>query len=192
MKKFDEKLTQMRSLLDDFRGLGVIADESTEHCLQYTYTNELLRHCTYKQGNILEARALLEARAVMDGDVPYFQDCLPGVLLDWDGVLYDPDDWIPETRNEIDLIAVHNGVPLFVSCKHGDVKEEELYKLSVVAERFGGPYVRKMLIATDIGREGASLETFRLRAREMGIYLVAHAAKMPSHQWHNAFKEAMK
>ena len=192
MKNFDDKLSQMRQLLSELQDLGVIHNESSENSLQYTYQNELVRHCTYKQGNILEARAIMEARSTMENGEPYFQDCLPGVLIDWDGILHDPDDWIPETRNEIDLMAVRNGVPLFVSCKHGNVEEDELYKLTAVAERFGGPYAKKMLIATDIGKVGASLEAFRLRAKDMGIHLVAHAAKMPSHQWQDAFKDAMK
>ncbi|MBE6974404.1 MAG: DUF1887 family protein [Ruminococcaceae bacterium] len=192
MKNFEAKLAQMRQLLRELQDVGVVKDESSENCLQYSYNNELLRHCTYKQGNLLEARAVLEARATAEDGEPFFQDCVPGVLIDWDGILYDPDAWIPETRNEIDLIAVRNGVPLFVSCKHGNVEEDELYKLTTVAERFGGPYARKMLIATDIGKVDASLEAFRLRARDMGIHLVAHAAKMPSHQWQNAFREAMK
>lgn len=193
MHSFEDKLRQMRALLYDLQECGVVVDESNVNCLQYTYSDPLLRHCTYRQGNLLEAKAFLEARSIRDDQgQPYFQDCQSGVIIDWDGILYDPDDWIPETRNEVDLLLTRNGIPLFVSCKHGNVDEDELYKLCAVAERFGGPYARKMLIATDLDRKSAASEkAFLLRAREMGVYAVTNAAKLTGEEWENAFRAAM-
>ena len=64
-------------------------------------------------------------------------------------------------------------VPFFISCKNGTIDVEELYKVHTVAERFGGPYARKVLICTTWGslnqRKQAVLKD---RAREMGIYIL--------------------
>ena len=43
-----------------------------------------------------------------------------------------------ETKNEIDVMLMRGVVPVFVSCKNGAVKMDELYKLDTVAQRFGG------------------------------------------------------
>ncbi len=193
VRNFEEKLPKMRAVVAKLDELGVVQDESGENCLQYTYADPLMRHCTYKEGNLLEALTLMHAREMTEEGQPFFHDLLPGAFIDWDGIPHNEEnDWTPEVENEVDMIAVRNGVPLFVSCKNGDVKEDELYKLSTVTQRFGGPYARKMLIATDIGKKDVGLEAFRLRAKELGIYLVAHAAKMTAEQWQKAFREAME
>ena len=59
----------------------------------------------------------------------------------------------PRPATKIDVILMHGTTLLFISCKNGNIGEEELYKLHTVAERFGGPYVRKMLIATNLDRK---------------------------------------
>jgi hypothetical protein len=82
--------------------------------------------------------------------------------------------------------------PLFISCKNGNVSEEELYKLNTVAERFGGPYAKKMLIATDLDRKGSSANrAFIQRAWDMDIFLVTDAAELTREEWRQVFKKAM-
>lgn len=195
IRNFDEKLPRMRSVIAKLQELGVAKDQSNENCIQYTYTSELMRKCANREGNVLEFLTLMHAREMTEEGKPFFYDLLPGVFIDWDGVNRNEGkegNWEPEVQNEVDMVAVRNGVPLFVSCKNGDVKEEELYKLSTVVRRFGGPYAKKMLIATNIGKGGVGLEGFRQRAEELGIYLVPHAAKMTTEQWQEAFRNAMK
>ena len=63
-------------------------------------------------------------------------------------------------------------IPVFVSCKNGCVETEELYKLSAVAEKFGGEYAKKVLIATALDERGSNADYLRERARDMNIRLV--------------------
>ena len=82
--------------------------------------------------------------------------------------------------------------PLFISCKNGDIGEEELYKLNTVAERFGSRFARKMLIATDLERKGPmSMKAYIQRAKDMGIYLVTDAGELTDRQWQQIFLDAM-
>lgn len=190
---FDSKENTVRELLGKLHHRCVIDDRSTGNTLEYTYTSPLLRHCTLKAGNVLEIKTLLEGRGVPENGKPYFQDCRMSVTIDWDGIVYDPMDHIPETRNEIDVVLMHGTTPLFISCKNGNIGEEELYKLHTVAAQFGGPYARKMLIATDLDRKSPSANrAFIQRAWDMDIFLVTDAAELSGEEWRQVFKKAMQ
>jgi hypothetical protein len=189
---FDKKEDKVRQLLSEFSRYGVIDDQSSWNSLEYTYCSQLLHHCTRKEGNILEVKTLQETRAVQDKGRPYFGDCRMSVDIDWDGKWHKPEEKTPDTHNEIDVMVMHGMTPLFISCKNGNVAEE-LYKLNTVAERFGGPYARKMLIVADLERKGkAASRALELRARDMGIYLVTDAADLTAEEWPEIFKEAIK
>ena len=142
---------------------------------------------------MLEVKVLLEARRLREQGKPYFADSRMGVSIDWDGEIFDPCLRIPETRNEIDLIVMRGMTPLFISCKNGNIGEEELYKLHTVAVRFGGAEARKMLVATDLDRRSeAANRSFVRRARDMGICLVTDAAELSDGQWEDVLKSAME
>ena len=193
MSGFPEKKEKMLELLRELREGGIITDLSRGDILEYTYTTELNRLCTTKAGNVLEVKALLEARRVEQGGRPLFDDCMMGVQIDWDGVIHAPEERIPETHNEIDLILLHGTTPLFVSCKNGDVDESELYKLHTVATRFGGENARKMLIVSNLEKKNpTSARALRQRTVDMGIYLVTNAAKLSSERWQEVFREALR
>lgn len=191
IKDFENKLTQVRALLADLRACGAIRDHSRGDHLEYTYTSPLMRACTLKAGNALETKALLEARTLQLDGKPYFHDCQMGVHIDWDGQVHNTKQ-IPETRNEVDLILMRGMTPLFVSCKNGDVEEEELYKLHTVATRFGGDHARKMLIATALGGSCAEGCSLRQRAADMGITLVTDAVTLSKQDWQDIFMQAMQ
>ena len=193
IQNFEEKQALVRELLEKLDRCGVITDRSSAAVLRYEYRDETLRGFLKKAGNILEVKTLLEARALTQDGQPYFCDCQMGVNIDWDGTVYPPEERVPETRNEIDVLLVRGMIPLFISCKNGDIKDDELYKLKTVAERFGGPYAKKMLIATELERKGAmSLKAYRQRAKDMGIYLVTDAAALTAKDWQRIFREAME
>lgn len=190
---FERKETAVRELLDKFHSCGVVEDRSSRYALEYTYCSELLRYCTLKAGNILEVKTLLEGRGVSHKGAPLFDDCRMSVNIDWDGQVHDPIKRIPETRNEIDVVLIHGLTPLFISCKNGNIGEEELYKLNTVAERFGGPYARKMLIATDLDRKSPSANrAFTQRARDMDIILVTDAGELTPKEWRETLLKAVQ
>lgn len=185
---FEEKKRLVLEMLEMFEEEGVIRNQSRGDILEYNYTNWLYRYCTLKVGNILEVKTLLEARAKTEDGKDYFQDCLMGVHIDWDGVTHPAAKRVPETRNEIDVIATRGMIPLFISCKNGDVDEDELYKLHTVATRFGGPDAKKMLIATHLQKKNEiSTNAFIQRAKDMDIYLVTDAATLSGEEWSQVF-----
>ena len=93
----------------------------------------------------------------------------------------------------MDLILVRGATPLFISCKNGNIGEDELYKLNTVATRFGGPQARKMLIAADLDqRDETSDQSYIQRAQDMGVYLVTDAAKLTKSEWRAIFPAAMQ
>lgn len=189
--RFDEKLVRLYRHLDRLSRCGVIENHSGMNTLRYSYRDPMLRTCAQKAGSVLETKALLEARAIRLDGKPYFNDCVMSVNIDWDGVVHEPAQRIAETRNEMDLILVRGVVPLFVSCKNGGFDEDELYKLHTVAHQFGGAHARKMLIATDMDRNGPKgVPALLQRAKDMGIYVVKDAASLSESGWRRAFMEA--
>ena len=192
IRDFGEKAPQLRDLLEEFHNRGIIDLTGSRDYLRYTYTSPLMRCCTQKAGNVLEIKTLLEARGMEQNDKPYFDDCQMSVTIDWDGISHGPQERVPETKNEIDVLVTRGLVPLFISCKNGDIGDEELYKLHTVATRFGGPRARKMLIATNLDRKSAAANrSFVQRAWDMDIFVVTDAAALSREDWAETFRTAM-
>lgn len=193
IRNFDEKKEVVQALLNQFLNSGIIKGRISNKIWEYSYTSSLLRYCTKTPGNVLEVKTLLEARELRKEGVPYFYDCQMGVKIDWDGVIHKQAEKTPDTENEIDIIAVHDATPLFISCKNGTVEEEELYKLHTVATRFGGPYAKKMLIATHLNQKSvASNRALAQRAWDMDIYLITDAGKLSKAEWREEILQAMQ
>ena len=193
LRDFREKEPALRDLLQDLDRRGVIQDHSNRENFHYRYQSHLLHQCTTKSGNILEIKTLLEGRQVMDDGVPYFTDGQMSVTIDWDGHIHKVSDRVPDTRNEIDVIFIKGTTPLFVSCKNGHIGDDELYKLNTVAEFFGGPYAKKMLIATDLDQKSLTADrAFTQRAWDMDIFLVGDAGQLTKEEWQEIFDQAMQ
>ena len=99
---------------------------------------------------------------------------MTGVVIDWQ--TDDPDG--ADVLNEIDLILMHQMTPVFISCKNGEVSNEELYKFNTVAERFGGKYAKKVLIATALDPEDLSTRYLLSRADAMNIRVVTDLQRL--------------
>lgn len=147
----------------------------TEHTLHVAFKNAQVMECLCKAGTVWELKIYRELCALTDKKgVNYYDDCLTGVLIDWDGEIHDESDSnAPDFRepidviNEIDVIGIRGVTPVFISCKNGNFTQDELFKLSTVAHRFGGKYARKALMAS----QRKSDTYFQERAREMNIKL---------------------
>ncbi len=134
-----------------------------------SYKNSDVKRCLTKAGQVLEMKIYKSALEAKDEfGRPIYNDVLTGVCIDWDGESNKID-----TENEIDVMMMHGLVPVFISCKNGLVDMDELYKLATVAERFGGKYSRKVLIASSLDLDTSFGRTLRTRAEDMGIDLIA-------------------
>jgi len=166
-----------KDILDRLSKFGLIthfAEDDKEGTVTVSFKNGQVKKCLTKAGQALEMKMFVTLKKLRnkEGNLMY-SDVVNGVNIDWDGEFHDEKtENIYDTENEIDVLAMHNVVPIFISCKNGKVSSEELYKLSTVAERFGGPYSKKVLIATSIPSTGENGKYLRQRAKDMNIEII--------------------
>ena len=184
-----KKYRDVISFLEKLQEAHLICDlQISEDKFSYRYCSAFARRCLINAGDALEMKAYCEALAMQKKGRPYFNDCYVGVTIDWDGVIHPKDENWKDTTNEIDLILMRGLTPYFVSCKNGKIGEEELYKLHTVAERFGGKYAKKMLIATKLERDSyAAKKAYMQRAEDMGIVIIPNAGEMTKEEWKKVF-----
>lgn len=85
------------------------------------------------------------------------------------GVIFLWNDGNQSVRNEVDVVAIKDSVPIFISCKDSDkYNEMALNELNVYASKFGGEDSYKILVAT----KEPLKSPVRMRAREMGINII--------------------
>lgn len=159
----------IKSIITPLYRTGIIdcfkEDETT---FTLTFKDEQVKRCLTRAGQILEMKVFLASKNLSEIDgSPVYNDAVNGVVIDWDGKSEDRD-----TENEIDVMLMHGVVPVFISCKNGCVGTDELYKLNTVAERFGGKYAKKVLVATALDSLGKAEEYFIQRAEAMNIRII--------------------
>lgn len=146
----------------------------------FSYKNKIVDECLNKSGSALEYLTYLAGlEETADGEA-VFDDAQLSVVIDWDD---EPNG----TSNEIDCIFMRGVVPVFVSCKNGDVKTDELYKLEAVADKFGSGYAKTALVSTVYFDPEArsydgdrAVETLKTRADDMQIRMLMKVHKMTS------------
>lgn len=181
MKKQKHKYVWVPGIIDEFKKRGLITDlVDSEDAASFVFKNEQVKLCLTKEGTVLELITLLYAKSAKEKDGSlWFDDAVSGVYIDWDLTLHDITEDEKDTENEVDVILMKGMVPLFVSCKNGYVDENELYKLNTVAEKFGGPYAQKVLIATYFGKNSTdSHKCFVQRAKDMKIQLIENVHEL--------------
>ncbi len=154
-------------LLEEKNLIGKI--DENERTLTYKIKSHIVSMCLKKSGNALEyysAIAMAETKSLSDIKV--------GVQIEW-----DVRKKYFETQNEIDVMAISSSLPVFVSCKNGEVKKEALYELDSVARALGGTYAKKVLICTYLSKNISARERILERARDMGIEIIFNAHTKP-------------
>ncbi len=173
-------LCELTPHLDTLSVNGLITEyTNNSDVLKFRFKNRQVRSCLLKAGNVLELVTYMTAKNLKNRHgINMFSDTLSGVVLDWDGKLHMGNDSIKDTENEIDGLFIKGMIPVFVSCKNGNVDENELYKLSCVAEKFGIKYAKRVLVATDLQKSYTSQQRFYGRAAEMGIKIIDGVHRM--------------
>ncbi len=169
------KLKIAKGIISYLLKYGLLAYfEDDETTVTISYKNKQVKKCLTKAGQALEMKIYITAKGILDTKgVPVYDDALNGVVIDWDGELHDESvENEFDTENEIDVMLMHDMVPVFISCKNGIVTADELYKLNTVAERFGGQYSKKVLVATSISDFGEQGKYLRQRAKDMNIKII--------------------
>lgn len=168
MHSSDVSLYDLKAFAKKLYFYGLLPEcEIDEETFFISFKNEQIKKCLTKAGQVLELKiTILLMNAFDENNKHIYNDVMSGVYIDWDGVLHSDNPELCDISNEIDVLAMHGTIPVFVSCKNGNVGVDELYKLNTVAHKFGGKYAKKVLIAS--GFEKDSPMFFR-RAAEMNI-----------------------
>lgn len=179
--KNDGVLGYFKSVIEDLIKAEMIKDFDyieAFNLVNIEFANELARDCFTAAGKVLELKIFDIAKKVVFSNGYGFDDVQTSVELDWDGVIKDGS---ADNFNEIDVMMMHGMMPVFVSCKNGQVSTDELYKLNSVANKFGGDFAKKVLVCNElynITYDGVKICTedykrmIRDRARDMKITLV--------------------
>lgn len=175
-----ELIAELTGHLDSLAEAGLIVRYlNNSEALRFRFKNDQVRQCLLKAGNTLELITYLAAiKAKNKKGERIYNDALSGVVLDWDGKIHKGNESVRDTENEIDGLFIRGMIPVFVSCKNGGVDENELYKLAVVADKFGAKYAKKVLVATDLQKNYSSQQKFYGRAMEMNIKIIDGVHKM--------------
>ena len=179
----------LKGILPRLERIGVILTRASEFYYEIEFKNEQIKRCLTKAGTLLELYTLISARKITDKEgAAYYNDSMTGVFIDWDGIVHDPLEQVVDTENEIDVVLMHGVVPVFISCKNGAVGDEELYKLNTVADRFGNAYVKKVLVATTLGKAANSRKYFLERAKDMKITVIEDVHEMTTTEFEKKLK----
>ena len=131
------------------------------------YKNEQIKRCLLKAGQVLELKVLAVAKSIEENGENFYNDAQTGIYITWENQTETKSD---DVFNEIDVVLMKGMVPVFVSCKNGKFSSNELYKLSTVAEKFGGKYAKKIVVTTC--KECASNMRSRATEHKIGIVLI--------------------
>lgn len=139
--------------------------------LSFTYKNKNINELLSKEGNLLETYVTVCAKNCRDNfGESTFVDARTGIVIAWN------EHSNPQTvcvTNEIDVALMKGLIPIFISCKSGTVKADELYKLNSVAFEFGNKYVKKVLVASTLNFMGNNTyKDFIQRANELDIKVI--------------------
>lgn len=154
---------------------------TTKDTISLTFKNIQIKRCLVLSGRILELIITARLKKMKDNDgTPLYNDIISGVSIDWG--IDDPNNPY-RTVNEIDVIAMKGMIPIFISCKNGSFDENELYKLTIVSERFGNKYAKKIIMATRLNRLGLKGEYLRTRMKDMDIRCIENIASMSDEEF---------
>ncbi|WP_291650152.1 DUF1887 family CARF protein [Clostridium sp.] len=148
-------LNKILSKLKEINGIDYNKDSNNN--IYVNFKNEYLKSFIFKSGTWLEM-----ATNIMISQIKEIDEVKSGVMFLW-------NDKSKIVRNEVDVVAVKDSVPICISCKDSDkYNEDALNELDVYSKQIGGEKVYKILVATKEPVKAAVKE----RAKEMGINLI--------------------
>ncbi len=146
------------NVMRELERIGFIKDlDITHDQVRFTFKDSQVRSWLRDIGSVLE---LYIYKAFLDSGL--FNDVITSAIVDWEGELKQND-----VTNEIDVMAMHGVLPVFVSCKTCDVETEALNELAILRDRFGGKGARAAIVSTQRCRS-----ITRHRAAELDIDVI--------------------
>lgn len=176
----------MDAVFSELCTAGIVQVQNFDAFCQYTFKNKTLLEALTKSGTVLELYTLISVLSLKDEQgAPLVQDAVSGAVIDWEN---PPDADTEDVKNEIDVLATVNAIPVFISCKNGCVDSDELYKLNTVAQRFGGKYAKKLLVMTYFNVP----DSFIQRAHALNIRVIRNAQDLSHEEFAEKLKDNIK
>ena len=105
--------------------------------VHFSFLDAQVRYWLRDVGSVLETRVY---QACLETGL--FDDVCTSVVVDWEGDLKQGN-----ITNELDVMATRGVMPVFISCKTGDIRTEALNELAVLRDRFGGKIARAAIVS---------------------------------------------
>ena len=136
---------------------GISCKEINKSEIEVLFLKNYLKGFLFKSGTWLEI-----ATNILVKEIKEIDQVKNGVIFLW-------NDNVKGVRNEVDVVAIKDSVPICISCKDSDkYNENALNELNVYSAKIGGKKAYKILVAT---KEPVKV-TVNERAKEMGISIV--------------------
>lgn len=153
----NEEINLLDKILSKFKEMNEISYRKENDKITVNFNNDYLKAFIFKSGTWLE----IETNKLIN-NIEEIDEAKNGVMFLW-------NDENQSVRNELDVVAVKDSVPIFISCKDSDkYNEMALNELNIYATKFGGENSYKILVAT----KEPMKSPVKTRAKEMGIYLI--------------------
>lgn len=153
----DEERNLLDLILNKMKEMNEIAFSKNNDKVKVRFLNNYIKGFIFKSGTWLEIATNNLLKNIKEID-----ESRNGVIFLW-------NNGRKTVRNELDIIAVKDSVPICISCKDSDkYNEMALNELNVYASKIGGENAYKILVAT----KEPIKEPVKMRAKEMGIHLV--------------------
>ena len=154
-----------KAFLQKLEARGLINSLRYDDDVFFVFKNEAVMEVLSVPGKMLEVAVASKLSEIKDKDGNrLYNDIRVGVMIDWSSASEDSP-----TLNEIDVLAMKDAIPIFISCKSGIFDADELYKLQAVSMRFGQKYAKSVIVYTSPEALRGNLEYIRGRADDMGI-----------------------
>ncbi|MBO4330991.1 MAG: DUF1887 family protein, partial [Oscillospiraceae bacterium] len=153
------RISAPEEALEALRDIGFIdrLEISPADSVSFRFRDEQIRRIMRDVGSVLE---LYVYKACLDSGL--FDDVHTSAVVDWES-----DRRLNAVSNELDVVCSKGVMPVFISCKTGEVKTEALNELAVLRDRFGGKMAKAAIVTAERGSAG-----MRNRAGELNIDVV--------------------
>ena len=144
-------------ILKKLKEMNEISYEDKNGDIEVTFLNRYIKGFIFKSGTWLEI-----ATNNLINRIKEIDESRNGVVFLW-------SNENKTVRNEVDVVAIKDSVPIIISCKDSEkYNEMALNELNVYSNKIGGKNAYKILVATKEPSKGP----VSIRAKEMGIHIV--------------------
>ena len=135
------KIPANEEALRDLERLGFLEDLEIEgeEKVRFRFRDEQIRYWLRDQGSVLEIYTWKACR-----DTGIFQDVCCSTVVEWERGKSGE-----KVTNEIDVMAVQEATPVFISCKTCAVDTDAINELAILRDRFGGDAAKAFIVSTE-------------------------------------------